>query len=339
MKKYIALLLTLTLLATIFVGCGKKPTETPANSSETPANSSEALVGTTTWPEKPITVIIPYNPGGDTDFNARAYLEYLSADLGVAVVATNVAGSSGTIASRQVKDAANDGYTVLFSHTAMNVNEMVGIAEFGMDAFEISCIAARSPGEIIAVRSDLGVKTLDELKAYTEAHPGELDLAIDFGTMVNINGIQMQKEGFDVNLITAGSASERVAALAGGHCDIIINGFGSVKDYLATGEFVALGTIGTEQAEGFNGIPTALEQGYDINLDKHYFFAFPKGTPTEIVEKFAASVEKASQNADYQAAIMTAYAQEPFYASPKDGLALMQDAKDKIWSFKADMAG
>ncbi len=333
MKKLTALLLVLALSATILVGCGQKAAETPTETPDAPA--AEA----TTWPEKPIEVIIPYNPGGDTDFNARAYLEYLAADLGVPVVATNVAGSSGTIASRQVKDAPNDGYTVLFSHTAMNVNEMVGIADFGMDDFEIACIAARSPGEVITVRADLGVKNLDELKAYTEEHPGELDLAIDFGTMVNINGIQMQKEGFDVNLITAGSASERVAALAGGHCDIIINAFGSVKDYLATGEFVALASNGTEEAEGFNGITTALEQGYDINLDKHYFFAFPKGTPTEIVEKFAASVEKASQNPDYQAGIMTAYAQEPFYASPEEGLALMQETKDKIWGFEADMAG
>lgn len=333
MKKYTALLLALTLCATLLAGCGE-PATTPPATPDAPDAPVE-----TTWPEKPVEVIIPYNPGGDTDFNARAYLEYLAKDLGVAVVASNVAGSSGTIASRQVKDSANDGYTVLFSHTAMNVNEMVGIADFGMDAFEISCIAARSPGEVITVRADLGVKTLDELKAYTEAHPGELDLAIDFGTMVNINGIQMQKAGFDVNLITAGSASERVAALAGGHCDIIINAFGSVKDYLATGEFVALGTNGTEQAEGFGGIPTALEQGYDITLDKHYFFAFPKGTDAAIVEKFAAAVEKTAADANYQEDIMTAYAQDPFYASPEEGLELMQETKDQIWSFEADMAG
>lgn len=330
MKRILVFLLALTLSVSLLAGCEKKiATDEPAK---------DLAVTETTWPEKPIQVIIPYNPGGDTDFNARAFLKYLTEELGVPVVATNVAGSSGTIASRQVKDSPNDGYTVLFAHTAMNVNEMVGIADFGMDAFEIACISARSPGEIITVRSDLGIKTLEELKTYTSEHPGELNLAIDFGTMVNINGVQMQQAGIDVNLIAAGSASERVAALAGGHCDIIINSFGSVKDYLATGEFVALGTVVSERAEGFGGIPTALEQGFDISLDKHYFFAFPKGTDSMIVEKFANAVEKSVANSDYVADIKLAYAQDPFYAAPADGLKMMQDAKNKIWTFKELLA-
>lgn len=337
MKKFTALLMTLTLTAALLAGCGQN---TSTDEGKTPEDGSKpSSKETSAWPEKPIEVIIPYSPGGDTDFNARAYTEYLSEELGVPVVASNVTGSSGTIASRQVKDADPDGYSVLFSHTVMNVNEMVGIADFGMDDFEIACIAAASPGELITVRSDLGVKNLDELKAYTEAHPGELDLAIDFGTMVNINGLQMQEAGIDVNLITAGSASESVAALAGGHCDIIINAYGSVKDYLTTGEFVALGTTSTKPTEALGDIPTCKEQGYDIALDKYYFFAFPKGTPAEIVEKFSDAVKTVSEKPEYQESIKTAYAQEPFYASTEEGLGLMQEAKDVIWSFEDQMAG
>lgn len=112
-----------------------------------------------------------------------------------------------------------------------------------------------------------------------------------------------------------------------------------MKDYLATGEFVALGTTGSQTAEGLGRPPTAKEQGYDITLDKHYFFAFPKDTDPEIVEKFAAAVEKASQDPAYQESIMTAYAQEPFYASPEDGLALMEESKEIIWTFEEEMAG
>ena len=326
MKRTFAMFLALVLSTISLAGC-----------SQQGENVDSQAQDASSWPEQPIEVIIPYSPGGDTDFNARAFTEYLTEELGVPVVCSNVTGSSGTIASRQVKDANPDGYTALFFHTAINVNEMVGIADFGLDDFELSCISGMSPGEIITVRSDLGVSNLYELKAYTEEHPGELDLAIDFGTMVHINGLQMQQAGIDVNLVTAGSATERVAALAGGHCDIIINAYGTIKDYLTTGEFVALGTTGSVRASGLGDIPTCLEQGYDINLDKHYFFAFPKGTPSEIVEKFAEAIESAEQNPEYQESIMTAYAQDPFYASPEEGKALMEETKEKIWEYQEQM--
>ena len=91
------------------------------------------------------------------------------------------------------------------------------------------------------------------------------------------------------------------------------------------------------RASGLGDIPTCLEQGYDINLDKHYFFAFPKGTPSEIVEKFAEAIESAEQNPEYQESIMTAYAQDPFYASPEEGKALMEETKEKIWEYQEQM--
>ncbi|MEG0764984.1 MAG: tripartite tricarboxylate transporter substrate binding protein [Pseudoflavonifractor sp.] len=339
MKKLLTLALASAMVLTLLVGCAPsaaKPTKAPDPAGTT---AVAPVKGETTWPEKPVNVIIPYGPGGDTDFNTRAFLPYLTKELGQPFVGTNVEGSSGTIASRQVKDSAADGYNILFSHTAMNVNEMVGIADFGMDNFEIACIAGRSPGEIITMRADSGIKTLDELKKYTEAHPNELDLAINFGTMVHINGVQMQDSGIAVNLIDAGGATERVAALAGGHCDIIINAYGNVKDYLESGEFVALSTNGTERSSGFPDIPTAKESGYNIFLDKHYFFAFPKGTDAAIVEKFAAAIEKITADPDYQADIMKAYRQDPFYASTADGLEMMKATKDQIWTFKDKMGG
>jgi tripartite-type tricarboxylate transporter receptor subunit TctC len=291
-------------------------------------------LGETDWPKKPITVIIPYSPGGDTDFNARAIMKYLNKELGASVVGSNVVGGGGTIASRQVKDASPDGYTVLFSHTVMLVNEMIGTADFGLDAFDIPCVCARGAGEIIAMRTDSGIKSLDDLKAHTEANPDQTDLAINFGTMVNINGIQMQEDGISVRLVDVGGASERVAALAGGHTDIIINAYGNIKDYLETGDFVALATIGTVRSEGFPEIPTALEQGYGITLDKHYFFAFPKGTDPAILEKFAAAVKRAVENPEYQKDVMTAYCQEPFYAEQAEGLKILQGTKDIIWTYK-----
>jgi tripartite-type tricarboxylate transporter receptor subunit TctC len=68
------------------------------------------------YPKQPIELIVPANPGGDTDINARQFAEYFSQEIGQTVVVVNVAGAGGSTATRQVKDAAGDGYQLLFFH-------------------------------------------------------------------------------------------------------------------------------------------------------------------------------------------------------------------------------
>ena len=324
MKRLSTLLLALLLCVGLLSGCGSAPADKPADAGDT-------------WPSRPITVIVPYGAGGDTDFNARAYLEGLNAQLGTSVVVSNVTGSGGSIASRQVKDSAADGYTALFFHTAMNVNQAIGTADFGLDDFKLAAVVGKGPGEIIVARKDAGYTNLEELQAYTQAHPGEVKMGIETGTMVHINGKQMQDAGIDVAFVDAGGASDRVAALAGGHIDLIINAYGTVKDYLETGEFVALGQINSERSDGFPDIPTAVEQGYDIHLEKYYFFAFPKDTPDEIVQTFADACKAVSEDPAYATGIMDAYRQTPFFADAAEGRKLLDSTKDIIDHYASEL--
>ena len=73
--------------------------------------------GYAAWPERPVTMIVPFNPGGDTDFMGRIYSKLLQEELGQPVVVVNMAGAGGTVEAQHVADAANDGYTFLFYHT------------------------------------------------------------------------------------------------------------------------------------------------------------------------------------------------------------------------------
>src|SRR5699024_9383852 len=88
------------------------------------------------YPDKTIEIVAPYTPGGDTDFNARAYSEFLSDELDVDVVIKNIEGTGGVVGSTEVKDANPDGYTVLFMHPALIVNNVAGNSDYGIDAFE-----------------------------------------------------------------------------------------------------------------------------------------------------------------------------------------------------------
>lgn len=316
----------------------KEPAAAPAQEAAAEPESAPAAEDIK-WPERPIEVIIPYGAGGDTDFNAGAYLEGLSKELGVNVIGTNLTGAGGTVASRQVKDAAPDGYQVLFFHSAINVNEVIGTADFGIHDFKLAGIAAMSPGEIITMRADSGITNLQELYDYSKAHPGELKIAMDTGTMVHVQSLMLQKAGFDIDLIDVGGASDRVAALAGGHCDIIINAYGTVKDYIEKGDFVAIAHTNATRSEGYPDIPTAAEQGYDLTLLKHYFFAFPKDTPQEYVDKFAAACEKVAATPEYAKNIMDAYRQTPFTANAEDGLKYMDEFKAVVQSFVDELLG
>jgi tripartite-type tricarboxylate transporter receptor subunit TctC len=102
--------------------------------SDSETTSSEPTT-TVDYPTKPITVVLPYSAGGDTDVAARTIAKYLPDYLGQNVVVTNVTGSSGGVAINQVAESDPDGYTILMHHTAMLNGTMLGLTEKGIRRF------------------------------------------------------------------------------------------------------------------------------------------------------------------------------------------------------------
>ena len=124
------------------------------NSPDTPADDASSEDGGTDWPTKSINMIVPMGAGGDTDFNARTYAKYLEDVLGETVVVTNITGNGGALGSEEVKNASPDGYTCLFYHTCLNINQATGIADYGSEAFETVAVVGKSSGEAVVVRTD-----------------------------------------------------------------------------------------------------------------------------------------------------------------------------------------
>lgn len=287
------------------------------------------------WPKKAIQIIVPYNPGGDTDFNARTYAKHLEKELGQPVVVINVAGVGGTLGSRKAKDAAPDGYTVLFYHTAMIVNQVTEMVPYGIEDFELSCIAAMSPGNVIAVNAKSPWKTLKELVEDSIRRPGEIKFAADMGGTTYVMAMQFLDAGAQFNVVDAGSSTARNAALKGKQINVVPNPYGPTKPFLQSGDFRALGTTNEKRHPRFPEIPTCQEQGYDVALEICYFFAFPKGTPSSIVEKFSSAVQKiATTNQEYAQDIAKAYDQVPFYLGRVEGAALLAKQKAVIEKYK-----
>lgn len=283
------------------------------------------------WPKKAIQIICPFAPGGDTDFNARSYIEGASKIIGADIVVTATTGNGGAVGARKGKDAPNDGYTVFYTSSAFLTNELSGAIDFGIDAFEFACIAAKGPGLVVCVSSELGVKNLKELAELTKNRPGELRMAADTGATTQIVALMLKKAGIDAHIVDAGASGDRIAALLGGHVDIIINSHGSIKDYVESGDFVALGISTDEQPKYIPEIPTCIAQGFDVVFPSYFFFAFPKGTDRAIVEKWTDALRQVAMNdAKYADTIKTAFNQEVFFLPGDEGLAKLREARDSI---------
>ncbi len=291
------------------------------------------------WPKrKAIQMIIPFNAGGDSDFNGRTYARFLEKELGQNVVAVNISGAGGAIGAVEAKEANPDGYTVFLGDIALAINEAAGVSDFGYEAFEVANVCGKNPGEFITVRKDMPVNTLPELIELTKKEPNKYKLAANTGATTHYVASVLRKLGAQFNVVNSGSSSERVAALAGEHIDVICNSYGTVKSYIDNGDFKVLASTASARAPLFPNIPTALDQGVDLSYDMHYIMLFPKGTNPDIIAKFNAAVKKVSENPDYIEAIAKAYGQSPYYAEGATAMNLVKTDRDRFMAFKDEFS-
>ena len=325
-KRVVSLVMAVTTagLLTACGGGGQTPSATAAAGSAGTDAKTEAAAAEVKWP-KNVEIIVPAGAGGDTDFNARLLAQELTAKLPANFVVSNVNGNGGATGTRQVKDAKNDGSSVVFYHTAFLVNQASGATDYGFEAYNFASIAGLSAGNVVTVNSSLGINTLEELYNYTKENPGKLKMAAQTGATSYAVAMQMKNAGFDVNIVDAGSAADRLAAVLGGHVDVILAAYGSVKDYVKEGTLVPLAMDGDNdlvvEAEDID-VKAMKNLGYDINLPFYYFFAFPEGTDEGLVEAFNAAVKDTIENnSEYQEKIYNSYYQQPVFLPKDEGLA------------------
>src|SRR5690554_2921482 len=152
------------------------------------------------WPSKSIQLVVPFAPGGDTDFNARIYAQYLSDELDISLPVLNATGAGGAIGARQVRDAKPDGYTVLFFHSALFVNEASGLIDFSFRDFDLGAIVAREAGNLIVVNSKSKWHTLEELIKDSQANPDQINITGNIGATTYLVARLLNKAGarFDI---------------------------------------------------------------------------------------------------------------------------------------------
>ncbi|MGH0053469.1 MAG: tripartite tricarboxylate transporter substrate-binding protein [Sphaerochaetaceae bacterium] len=297
------------------------------------ANGTTENEAVAKWP-KNVEIVVPGGAGGDTDFNARLLAQYLQEKIGSNFVISNVNGNGGATGTRQVKNATPDGSSVLFFHSAFVVNKVSGAVDYGFDSYDFACIAAMSRGNLIVTQSKYGFKNMADLKAYTIAHPNELKIAVQTGATSYAMAMQLIADGFKLNTVDAGSASARVAAILGGHVDVILAAYGSVKDYVMDGTLDVIGSDSPYDLEEA-GVISNINQGVKASLPFYYFFAFPKGTPANLVSEFTTAVgDIVNNNKEYQKKIYDAYLQKPTFIPGAEGLKKYAEVEEIVKTVK-----
>ncbi|WP_070884964.1 tripartite tricarboxylate transporter substrate binding protein [Pseudomonas sp. D1-3] len=262
---------------------------------------SAAIADDVKWPTRPVQVVVIANPGGDTDFNARMMAKYFNEITGKSMVVTNVAGGGGTLAAEQVKGAAADGNTILFTHPGqLIVNEVAGLTEDSYETFDVACIAGVDKSTVFVASKQSGVTSMQDLVEKAKAKPGTITYGTEMGSFSHLQGLMLEKlTGAKLKMVDGGTVSDRVVGMLGGRLDLGAITYGSVQDYVNGGQMVALGQPNAERNELLGDVPTLKEQGLDITMDKPYVVAFPNGTDPAIIKKMSDIMKQISEKPEY----------------------------------------
>ena len=294
------------------------------------------------WPDKPITMIVPFPPGGVADTVARPVAEALTRELKQQVVVENRAGAGGATGIGAAARAAPDGYTVLLSLSSISIlpeadKILARKPQYTLDQFVPIARFTADP-VVFVVRAEAPWKTLAEFVADAKAKPG----AYNYGSSGNYGTMHVPMEmlkgaaGFRMTHIPYTGAGPAVLALLGGQVDAVATGPSTVAQQIKAGKLRALAHWGDKPLQSLPEVPSLAQAGYKANFAQWSALFVPAGTPAPIVERLRDAAKKAAADPQVVATIGRAgspieYLDAPDFQRYWDAdAALMTDAVRKI---------
>ena len=257
------------------------------------------------YPNRPITLIVPFPPGGSTTVMARNVADKLSVTLGQQIVVENRGGAGGTIGTRSVARATPDGYTILLSYTATMAIAPAMNANAGYDPrkdFAPIGLVASMPVALLANPS-FPAKSISDVIAMAKAQPGKLNL----GTSALGTGGYMCAElfkaeaGVDMAIIPYKGSAPVMNDLLGGHVSVAFSVLPPALGNIQAGKLRAVAVTSKKRFSLLPNVPTFDEAGMPgFEAVLHYGLLAPAGTPKEIVEKLNGELRKLVDNPDVQ---------------------------------------
>ena len=299
-----------------------------------------AMAQTPAWPNKPVKIVVPFAPGGNTDSIARIMAERLTQSLGQSVVVENKVGAGGGIAAEFVAKAAPDGYTLLMAAMpvmailpAINktnydpVRDFVPISNVGSNPF------------VMGVHKSVAANSVQELVALARKNPGKYNYASGgSGSVSHLSAaLFVNRAQIDMAHISYKGGAPAVTDLLAGNVQMYFGNFSELVPHLAGGNIRLIGVSSDKRSSQLPQVATIAESGFPgFRTVTWNGLMAPAGTPASVVQRVADAVKEALA-ADGMAARLQQIGVDPIGSTPRE-LAETLRADIAIWSEAAKAA-
>jgi tripartite-type tricarboxylate transporter receptor subunit TctC len=261
------------------------------------------------FPDRPITIVAPFPPGGVADLTARPVAASMEKILKNPVVVVNKTGAAGAVGMSFVANSKPDGYTLLMALSSISiipeadklfdrkpaytVDQLLPLALFSADP------------TILAVGANHPWKSVKDLVADAKKRPGAISYSSSgiYGTLHMAMEMFAHAAGIKLNHVPYGGAGPALTAVLGGHQDMLASGPAVLIPHVKAGKLRALAGWGAKRVAAMPDVPTFKELGYDIEF---YIWAgafAPKGTPEPIMKKLRETMKQVVQEAEFKDAM------------------------------------
>jgi tripartite-type tricarboxylate transporter receptor subunit TctC len=254
----------------------------------------------TDYPNKPVTMIVPFSAGGRTDVIGRIMGQHLQKYLGKSVSVINKPGASSVLGSKEVAHSRPDGYTLGFFSTSAVTAQYTVPTPMSLDDYELVAIVNTDPAAV-AVQDGAPWKTLKDLVADARKQPDHYRIGMIPGASAQIFAAGLARAA-DVKMINVPfkGDTEGAVALAGNHIEVHVAVPVSYKSLVEAKKVRILAVAAEKTSALYGNLPTFRDNGVDLVIGAFHGVYVPKGTPPEVIAKLADAVEKTTASKELQ---------------------------------------
>ncbi|WP_165585574.1 tripartite tricarboxylate transporter substrate binding protein [Roseococcus sp. SYP-B2431] len=253
------------------------------------------------WPNRPVTLIVPWAPGGGTDSVGRALGQALSRNLGVPVPVMNRAGGNGTVGHVAIRDAAPDGHTIGFVTPQLITGPLLGSVPVTWRELQPVALLNTDPGAI-TVGAQKPWRNLPEFLEEARRNPRSIRVGNSGqGGAWHMLSLELErKAGIELIHVPYASAGPALQDLVGGHIDAVTFSAVEVRAPVGGGQARMVAVAAPERMRTHPNVPTAREQGLDLDVSTWRGLATSRGTSTPALARLESAVRQALQDEVFQ---------------------------------------